>query len=101
MITPGVSLHDDVLDQKKNNYLAAVFFEKHWGISFLDISTGDFWVAEGNVEQIEQLLQSYGPSEVLVPKPKKTIFLRNSLESNTPVFILRIGPLRRAQRNKN
>ena len=74
LITPGVSLHDDVLDQKKNNYLAAVFFEKHWGISFLDISTGDFWVAEGNVEQIEQLLQSYGPSEVLVPKPKKQFF---------------------------
>jgi len=101
LITPGVSLHDDVLDQKKNNYLAAVFFEKHWGISFLDISTGDFWVAEGNGEQIEQLLQSYGPSEVLGFPSQKNNFLRNSLESNTPVFILRIGPLRRAQRNKN
>ena len=42
LITPGVSLHDDVLDQKKHNYLAAVSFDKKWGVSFLDISTGDF-----------------------------------------------------------
>ena len=75
LITPGVSLHDDVLDQKKHNYLAAVFFDKKWGVSFLDISTGDFWAAEGSVEQIEQLLQSFAPSEVLVPKPKKKLFL--------------------------
>ena len=74
LITPGVSLHDDVLDQKKNNYLAAVFFNKKWGVSFLDISTGDFLVAEGDSEHIEQLLQSYMPSEVLVPKPKKQFF---------------------------
>jgi DNA mismatch repair protein MutS len=74
LITPGVSLHDDVLEQKKHNYLAAVFFNKVWGVSFLDISTGDYWVAEGNGEQIEQLLQSFSPSEVLVPKPKKKLF---------------------------
>ena len=74
LITPGVSMHDDVLDQKENNYLAAVFYNKLWGVSFLDISTGDFLVAEGNHEQIEQLLQSYRPSEVLVPKPKKQFF---------------------------
>ena len=75
LITLGVSLHDDVLDQKKHNYLAAVSFDKKWGVSFLDISTGDFWVAEGTEEQIEQLLQSFAPSEVLVPKPKKKLFL--------------------------
>ena len=75
LITPGVSLHDDVLDQKQHNYLAAVFFNKKWGVSFLDISTGDFWVAEGSVEQIEQLLQSFAPSEILVPKPTKKLFL--------------------------
>ena len=74
LITPGVSLHDDVLDQKKYNYLAAVFFNKSWGVSFLDISTGDYWVAEGSTEQVEQLLQSFSPSEVLVPKPKKKLF---------------------------
>lgn len=76
LITPGVSLHDDVLDQKKHNYLAAVVWDKKWGVSFLDISTGDFWVAEGNKEQLEQLLQSFAPSEVLVPKPKKKLFLQ-------------------------
>ena len=74
LVTPGVSLHDDVLDQKKHNYLAAVFFDKQWGVTFLDISTGDFWVAEGNVQQIDQLLQSYAPNEVLIPKPKKKLF---------------------------
>ena len=74
LITPGVSLHDDVLDQKKNNFLAAVFFNKKWGVSFLDISTGEFFVSEGNTEQIEQLLQSYNPSEILVAKPKKKLF---------------------------
>ena len=75
LITPGVSLHDDVLDQKKHNYLAAVFFNKSWGVSFLDISIGDYWVAQGSTEQVEQLLQSFSPSEVLVPKPKKKLFI--------------------------
>jgi len=74
LITPGVSLHDDVLEQKKNNYLAAVFFNTKWGVSFLDISTGAYWVAQGSTEQVEQLLQSFSPSEVLVPKPKKKLF---------------------------
>ena len=74
LITPGVSLHDDVLDQKKNNFLASVFFNKKWGVSFLDISTGEFFVAEGSAEEIEQLFQSYDPSEILVAKPKKKLF---------------------------
>ena len=76
LITPGVLLNDDVLDQKKNNYLASVFYNGHWGISFLDISTGAFFIAEGDTEQIDQLLQSYRPSEVLVPKPNKKLFKR-------------------------
>lgn len=74
LITPGVSLHDDVLNQKEHNYLAAVFFDKKWGIAFLDISTGDFWAAEGIVAQVDQLLQSYAPSEVLITKPQKALF---------------------------
>ena len=74
LITPGVSLHDDVLDQKKNNFLASVFFNKNWGVSFLDISTGEFFVAEGSAEEISQLFQSYEPSEILVAKPKKKLF---------------------------
>lgn len=87
LITPGVSLHDDVLDQKKNNYLAAVFHNKCWGVSFLDISTGDFLVAEGDPEQIEQLLQTYSPSEILVPKPKKQVF-KEQFGSHYPYFFM-------------
>ena len=75
LVTPGVSLNDEVLEQKKNNFLAAIFFGKtKTGISFLDISTGDYWVSEGNLIQIEQLLQNFTPSEVLVAKPSKKTF---------------------------
>jgi len=87
LITPGVALHDDVLDQKKNNYLAAVFYDKKWGVSFLDNSTGDFFVSEGSKEQVEQLLQSYQPSEVLVPKPKKKLFTEQ-FGSQYPCFYM-------------
>jgi len=87
LITPGVALHDDVLDQKKNNYLAAVFYDKKWGVTFLDISTGDFFVSEGSKEQVEQLLQSYQPSEVLVPKPKKKLFTEQ-FGSQYPCFYM-------------
>ena len=58
LITPGVSLHDDVLDQKKNNFLASVFFNKN--LKFLD-TTGEFFVAEGSAEEISQLFQSHEP----------------------------------------
>ncbi len=75
LVTPGVALNDDVLEQKKNNYLAAIHSEKtNWGISFLDISTGDFMVSEGDSEHINQLLQKFNPSEVLVSKPFKKNF---------------------------
>jgi len=75
LITPGVALIDDVLDQKKNNYLAAIYKDKkHWGISFLDISTGDFLTSQGSIEQLTYLLQKYDPSEILIPKPFKTSF---------------------------
>ena len=87
LITPGVSLNDDVLDQKKNNYLAAIFYKKNWGVSFLDISTGDFSVSEGNLEQIQQLLESYSPSEVLIPKPKKKFFIEQ-LGEQFPFFYM-------------
>jgi DNA mismatch repair protein MutS len=75
LVTPGVSLNDDVLDIKKNNFLAAVSMGKLNGISFLDISTGDFWCAQGNHDQIAQLIQSFSPSEILVSKPEKKKFL--------------------------
>ena len=75
LVTPGVSLNDDVLDQKKHNYLAAIFLgKKSIGISFLDISTGDFWLAEGSEDEVAQLLQNFSPSEVLISKPQKKQF---------------------------
>ena len=87
LITPGVSLHDDVLDQKKNNFLASVFFNKNWGVSFLDISTGEFFVAEGSAEEISQLFQSYEPSEILVAKPKKKVF-EQAFGTHYPCFFI-------------
>ena len=75
LVTPGVSLNDEVLEHKKNNFLAAIHFGKtKTGVSFLDISTGDYWVSEGNNIQIEQLLQNFDAAEVLVAKPSKKIF---------------------------
>jgi DNA mismatch repair protein MutS len=76
LITPGVSLNDEVLQTKTNNFLAAVHFEKkQLGISFLDVSTGEYLVAQGNAEYIDKLLQNFNPSEVLVQKQNKQAFL--------------------------
>jgi len=75
LVTPGVIINDAILDHKKNNYLAAVFFgKKNIGISFIDISTGDFWVGQGNKDIIAQFLQNFIPSEILVGKPQKKLF---------------------------
>ncbi len=75
LVTPGVALNDDVLEQKKNNYLAAITQgKKNWGIAFLDISTGDFLVSEGNINHLNQLIQKFAPTEILVPKPLKASF---------------------------
>lgn len=75
LITPGVSLNDEVLQSKTNNFLAAVHFGKRLlGISFLDVSTGEFLTAQGNAEYIDKLLQNFSPSEVLVQKQHKTKF---------------------------
>ncbi len=75
LVTPGVSLNDNVLEHKENNFLASVFIDKTIaGIAFLDISTGEFYTAEGNFEYIDKLLQSFGPKEVLYEKQKKAYF---------------------------
>jgi len=75
LVTPGVALNDEVLQSKTNNFLAALHFsKKQIGISFLDISTGEFLVAEGNDEYIDKLLQNFNPSEVLVQKQYKSKF---------------------------
>jgi len=76
LITPGVSLNDEVLQSKTNNFLAAVHFDKkQLGISFLDVSTGEYLVAQGTAEYIDKLLQNFSPSEVLVQKQHKQQFL--------------------------
>ena len=76
LVTPGVSLNDEVLQSKKNNFLAAIHFDKkQLGISFLDVSTGEYLVAQGNTEYIDKLLQNFAPSEILVQKQNKQQFL--------------------------
>ncbi|WP_197063403.1 DNA mismatch repair protein MutS [Capnocytophaga cynodegmi] len=75
LVTPGVALNDDILHSKSNNFLASVWFAKNInGVSFLDISTGEFLVAQGDKANIDKLLQNFKPSEVLVAKKQKKEF---------------------------
>lgn len=75
LVTPGVSINDNVLDYKENNFLAAVHFGKPMcGVSFLDISTGEFLVAEGTFDYIEKLLINFRPKEVLYERGLKSRF---------------------------
>ena len=76
LVTPGVALNDEVLQAKKNNFLAALYFgKKNIGISFLDVSTGEFITSQGDQEYIDKLLQNFSPSEVLIQKAHKTNFV--------------------------
>jgi len=69
LVTPGVSINDNVLNNKENNFLAAVHFNKaQCGISFLDISTGEFLTAEGDISYVDKLLNNFSPKEVLVQR---------------------------------
>ena len=78
LVTPGVSYNDLVLENKKNNFLACVYYGKtNIGISFLDISTGEFLLAEGNTEYIDKLLQSFDPNEVLYQKENEKEFFKD------------------------
>ncbi len=75
LITPGVAFSDDILSSKSNNFLAALHFGAHeTGISFLDISTGEYLTSQGNNEYIDKLLQNFNPSEILIQKQKKKDF---------------------------
>ncbi|HET8737447.1 MAG TPA: DNA mismatch repair protein MutS [Pricia sp.] len=75
LVTPGVAMNDDILDTKSNNFLCAVHFGRQLlGVSFVDISTGEFLTSEGNEEQIDKLLQNFAPNEVLVSKAHKKEF---------------------------
>ncbi|MBN2237035.1 MAG: DNA mismatch repair protein MutS, partial [Bacteroidales bacterium] len=75
LVTPGVSYNDNVLDHKANNFLASVdYHPKHSGISFLDISTGEFFLAQGSEAYIDKLLQGFRPNEVIVQRNKLNEF---------------------------
>lgn len=75
LVTPGVSYHDKILEQRENNFLAGIHYDSRiTGISFLDISTGEFFIAQGNAEYIDKLIQSFRPSEVVVQKSKRQPF---------------------------
>ncbi|MDD3876516.1 MAG: DNA mismatch repair protein MutS [Bacteroidales bacterium] len=75
LITPGISYNDKILDNKSNNFLACIhLLKKDTGISFLDVSTGEFLIAQGSIEYIDKLIQSFKPSEVIVQKSKKAEF---------------------------
>lgn len=76
VITPGITTNDKLLDHNKNNYLAALFFGKkrQLGVAFLDISTGEFLVSEGETAYIDKLLQSFLPSEIVFPKSRSVDF---------------------------
>jgi DNA mismatch repair protein MutS len=88
LVTPGVSMNDEVLHSKSNNFLASVYFgRKCLGVSFLDVSTGEFLTAQGNEEYIDKLLQNFSPSEVLVPKNEKTNF-KDTFGDDYHVFFL-------------
>ncbi len=76
LVTPGVTLNDNVLEQKENNFLAAVHLTSGVsGIALLDISTGEFYLAEGNIEYIDKLLQSFAPSEVVLQRQNRGKFI--------------------------
>jgi DNA mismatch repair protein MutS len=75
LVTPGVSMNDEVLQSNSNNFLAAIYFGKvSIGIAFLDISTGEFLTTQGNTEYLDKVLQNFMPSEILVPKNQKNQF---------------------------
>ncbi len=75
LVTPGVSLNDNVLEHRENNYLAAVHLDRKMvGVAFLDISTGEFITAEGSADYVDKLLNSLSPKEVLYQKGKESSF---------------------------
>ena len=76
LVTPGVTYSDSVLEQKENNFLASVHFDHNSsGVAFLDVSTGEFYLTQGNNEYIDKLLQSFNPSEVLLQRNKRKDFI--------------------------
>lgn len=78
LVTPGIALSDQILDSKGNNFLAAVSFHKEKaGVAFLDISTGEFYVGQGDVNYISKLVNDFSPSEILYSRNKDSLFQDN------------------------
>lgn len=76
LVTPGVSFNDKVLNHKENNFLASIHLSfKESGISFLDISTGEFYLTQGTNEYLDKLIQSFKPSEIIIQKNKRNQFI--------------------------
>ena len=85
LVTPGVAFNDQVLTQKNNNFLAAIHFGKEGlGVAFLDVSTGEFLLGEGNVQRIEKLLAVFNPAEVVFQKQKQAAY--NELSTSIDCF---------------
>ena len=87
LVTPGLATIDGVLNPKTNNFLASVFLGNNIGVSFLDISTGEFIISEGSIDYIDKLLQNFNPSEILISKQKKLNFL-SKFNNNFQLFFL-------------
>jgi DNA mismatch repair protein MutS len=78
LVTPGVSVNDNILNHKENNFLACVYIEKTMaGVAFLDISTGEFYTSEGSFAYVNKLLQSLNPKEILFERNKKEPYMEN------------------------
>jgi DNA mismatch repair protein MutS len=78
LVTPGVSYNDKVLNGTENNFLAAIHFDgANAGVAFIDVSTGEFLVAEGGFDYIDKLIQSFSPKEILFQKGKQKIYFEH------------------------
>jgi len=88
LVTPGLSFNDNVLERKQNNFLASLFAGKHaFGVSFLDLSTGEFYAAQGTETYILKLIQSFAPSEIIFSKQSREKF-ENLFRNEYSIFAL-------------
>ncbi|MDQ2656300.1 MAG: DNA mismatch repair protein MutS, partial [Bacteroidota bacterium] len=88
LVTPGLSYNDHVLDRKQNNFLASIFASRdNFGVSFLDVSTGEFYAAQGNESYVLKLIQGFAPSEIIFSKASRDKF-EKLLGDETNTFAL-------------
>ena len=75
LVTPGLAFNDNVLEKKQNNFLASIFAGKNsWGVAFLDVSTGEFYAAQGQENYVLKLVQGFSPSEIIYSKASRETF---------------------------